>query len=244
MESRYCVSCGRAIDANSLVCPYCGRDRLAMVYPALPQEETLSGGERALFYILSLLIPIAGIIIGAIYISKNSPQLKRVGKICLALALVAFLLSYAMAAILYAMVLGFGGDDGHVSTPVAAYSRITITDGVDVTVVVITAPDIPWSDVMVQLSTGTALASWNPTTSALEGSGTTSYVVGDRTLDALTVRCEVFDIAGNGYVNGADHFRLTTIGTSPSFSSTDTYNAVLIYEPTGERIGSGVTFTG
>ena len=244
MESRYCVSCGRAIDSNSLVCPYCGRDYRAMVYPAGPQEETLSGGERALFYILSLLIPIAGIIIGAIYISKDSPQLKRVGKICLALALVAFLLSYAMAAILYAMVLGFGGDDGPVSTPVATYSRSTITDGVDVTVVAITAPNIPWSDVTVQLSTGAAFASWNPTTSALEGIGTTSYVVGERTLDGLTIRCEVFDMAGNGYVNGADHFRLTTTVTSPSFSQTDTYNAVLIYEPTGERIGSGVTFTG
>jgi len=215
-----------------------------MVYPVVPQEETLSGGERALFYILSLLIPIAGIIIGAIYISKNSPQLKRVGKICLALALVAFLLSYAMAAILYAMVLGFGGDDSYVSTPQTVYSRSTITDGVDIVVVAITQSDIPWGDVTVQLSIGAAFASWSPTTSSLTGVGTTSYVVGERTLDLLTVRCEVLDISGNGYVSGSDHFRLTTTATSPSFSSTDTYSAVLIYEPTGERMGSGITFTG
>jgi len=216
-----------------------------MVYPAGPrEEETLSGGERALFYILSLLIPIAGIIIGAIYITKTSPHLKRVGKICLALALVAFMLSYAMAAVLYAMVLDFGDDGGSLRTPVAVYSRVGITGGYDIIVVSITETDVPWGDVTVRLSTGAAFASWHPTTSALVDGGQTSYVVGEMTLDLLTVRCEVFDMSGNGYVSGMDHFRLTTTATSPPFSPSDTYNAVLIYEPTGERIGVGITFTG
>jgi CHASE2 domain-containing sensor protein len=43
---------------------------------------------RWLFYILSFFIPLAGIILGAIYMSKPGPAMKQFGKTCLICALV------------------------------------------------------------------------------------------------------------------------------------------------------------
>jgi len=47
----------------------------------VPPEPT------ALFYVLSFVIPLAGIILGAIYLSKPDAANKKFGKMCLTLAL-------------------------------------------------------------------------------------------------------------------------------------------------------------
>lgn len=88
---RNCVGCGRAIAWDANVCPYCGHDyRIVGVAPmAQPQ---VSDGMKILFYILSFLIPIVGIIIGVIYYTKPDPQSKELGKMCLILALVGILI--------------------------------------------------------------------------------------------------------------------------------------------------------
>lgn len=52
---------------------------------------------RTLFYILSFLIPIAGIIIGIIYYMKPEPELKRFGRNCILIAV----LVWAIVAIVY-----------------------------------------------------------------------------------------------------------------------------------------------
>ena len=51
----------------------------------------LGGGTRILFYILSFLIPIAGFIVGAIYLSNNNPENQGVGKTCLIIAILAII---------------------------------------------------------------------------------------------------------------------------------------------------------
>jgi hypothetical protein len=55
-------------------------------------QPQISEGMKILFYILSFLIPLLGIIIGVIYYSKPDPESKNVGKMCIILALVAVLL--------------------------------------------------------------------------------------------------------------------------------------------------------
>ncbi|MCU0860290.1 MAG: hypothetical protein MUE55_06870, partial [Thermoplasmata archaeon] len=62
-------------------------------------------------------------------------------------------------------------------------------------------------------------------------------------LGTLTVCCAVFDLAGNGYVSGGDFFQLFTYGGTTAFSAATSYGAVLIYEPLGEKIGTGIVFT-
>lgn len=85
---RFCPSCGRSIQFDANVCPYCGHDfRWANSPPA--RDEALSDGMRILFYLLSALFaPIAGIILGIVFMMKPDPEYKRVGKNCLIISLV------------------------------------------------------------------------------------------------------------------------------------------------------------
>ena len=154
-------------------------------------------------------------------------------------------ITVVLAAVLYVMVLGFGGSS--TTTPAATYQKNTITAGQKITIVSITKTDVSWTDVKVQLSDGTNFAEWAPVGTNLDGgAATSSNVTSTLTggLTGLTVGCLVFDIAGNGYVSGSDYFQLWTYGGATAFSAAGSYSAVLIYEPTGEKMGTGVTFTG
>jgi hypothetical protein len=103
--SRSCVGCGRAIAWDANVCPYCGHDYR---YPAAaPRAETISDGMKILFYILSFLIWIAGIIIGVIYYSKDDPESKQVGKNCIIIAIISLVLGTVCGILIWVMALGF-----------------------------------------------------------------------------------------------------------------------------------------
>lgn len=104
--SRFCVSCGRAIQFDANVCPYCGHDYR---YPSyrMRQPETISSGLRVVFYILSFLIPLVGIVLAVVYMTRPDPEPKEVGKICLILAVISIALTVVFAVILYFLVLGF-----------------------------------------------------------------------------------------------------------------------------------------
>jgi hypothetical protein len=194
---------------------------------------------KILFYILSLVFPLAGFIIGIIYYSKQDPESKHVGKICIVLAVVGIFASVGLAAILYVMVLGFDGVDGN--TPVAALARNTITNGVKFTIVSITRTDMPWDDVRIQLSDGTNIAEWSPT-KAFQSSTVGHNYSTSAALTGLTVCLWIYDVSGNGYVSGTDYFTLTTSG-GPTFSSATTYTVTIVYAPTGSSMTSA-SFTG
>ena len=153
-------------------------------------------------------------------------------------------ITVVLAAVLYVMVLGFGTTS--TTTPTAIYqkSSTSVTNGVQVNVVSITNTEVPWSDVTVQLSDGTNFAEWNPVTDALDDAAAITVNYTTDTLGSLTVCCMVTDISGNGYVSGSDYLRVYTYGGATAFASATTYTLVLIYEDTGEKVGTGQTFTG
>ena len=66
-------------------------------------EERYSSGMKILLYIASFLVPLAGIIIGVIYMGKEDEESKALGKTCLIIAIVAFVLVCCCVAI------SFGG---------------------------------------------------------------------------------------------------------------------------------------
>ena len=148
-------------------------------------------------------------------------------------------ITVVLAAVLYVMVLGFGGTS--TTTPAASYSKVTITYGQKITIVSITKTDVPWDDVKIQLSDGTNIAQWSP--AKANQLTVSSYNYSTSALGSITVACVLTDVSGNGYVSGTDYFTLKYQGANP-FLSTTTYTAVLLYEPTGERCGQGVSFTG
>ena len=50
-------------------------------------------------YILSFLIPIVGIVVGIIYMSKGDPESKSLGQICLVLGIVVIVLSCCIGGV-------------------------------------------------------------------------------------------------------------------------------------------------
>ncbi len=169
-DSRHCVACGRSIQLDANVCPYCGHDyRTQWMRPQA--VEQISDGMRILLYIVSFLIPIAGFIIGIVYYSKGDPESKHVGKICIILAVVEILVTVGLAAILYVMVLGFG--DG-MTTPTTSLSKNTVTGGVKITIAPVSSLT-SWDDVMIILTDQSESVSWYPGTSSLN-SGLPSVV--------------------------------------------------------------------
>jgi len=149
-------------------------------------------------------------------------------------------ITVVLAAVLYVMVLGFGGTT--TTTPTASYQKNTITGGQKITIVSITKADVPWDDVSIQVSDGTTIQSWTPTKAAVLAAGTTAVPLGGKIVTTgLTVYVNLTDVSGNGFVSGTDYF---TITSSPALSATTQYTAVLLYESTGERCGQSISFTG
>jgi hypothetical protein len=70
--------------------------------PAAPPPAEVPPEPKNLFYVLSFFIPIAGIILGAIYLSKPDADNKKFGKMCLTLALACI----AVVVFLYCCFIG------------------------------------------------------------------------------------------------------------------------------------------
>jgi hypothetical protein len=96
----------------------------------------------------------------------------------------------------------------------------------------------------VQVSDGTNFAEWSPLTTDLDGGSAVSMNYTTDALGTLSVCCWIYDVGGNGFVSGSDYLSLFTYGGATAFSGSGSYSAVLIYVPTGEKIGTGVSFTG
>jgi uncharacterized membrane protein len=62
---------------------------------------------RWLFYIVSFMVPIAGIVLGALYLSKAEEDNKEFGKYCLVAALVNFGLGFMAACCVVAFYISF-----------------------------------------------------------------------------------------------------------------------------------------
>jgi DNA-directed RNA polymerase subunit RPC12/RpoP len=239
-DPRHCVACGRSIQSDANVCPYCGHDYRAQWMR--PQAvEQISSGMRILFYILSLIFPLAGFIIGIIYYAKQDPESKHVGKICIVLAIVGLFASVGLAVILYVLVLGFGTDDG-MQTPAAALSRNTVTNGVKFTFVSVSISSLYWADVTIILTDGLEFVSWSPYATDLNSGFDSELLFPAESLYTINVTCAIHDLAGNGLVNGGDYFTLTTNG-GPTFSSGTEYTVTIVYGPTGSSMTSS-SFTG
>jgi len=153
-------------------------------------------------------------------------------------------ITVVLAAVLYVMVLGFGSTS--TTTPTATYSKATITNGQQINIVSITKTDVGWDDIKVQLTDGTNFAEWSPATANLDGGTAVSSNLSATAdnLGTLMVCCIVYDVGGNGYCSGSDYFKVYTYAGASAFTSSTTYSAVLIYEPTGEKMGTGISFTG
>ncbi len=165
---------------------------------------------------------------------------KGVGPGIIILVAVVVIIVFIAPALLYILVLGFGGSDG-LQTPAATYSKSTITNGKKITILSITQTDISWSDITVQVSDGVQYADWATLASYLDYGTASSEDCGPMTLSGITVNLTVTDLVGDGVVSGGDYYVLEA---DPGFSTSSVYTTYLVFEPTGGQIGTGIAFTG
>jgi len=67
--------------------------------PPPPPTPQYSGCMKWGFYLLSAVIPIAGIIIAIVYMSKGDPESKSLGKICLIISIVVIVIGCCVGLI-------------------------------------------------------------------------------------------------------------------------------------------------
>jgi predicted membrane protein len=92
---------------DALFCPYCGRNFASSNVAGMQKRVTT--GLRILLYVISILVPIAGIVIGIVFIIRDSPDEKHVGTLCLIFGVVSMvIMPIILSAILYWLVLGYG----------------------------------------------------------------------------------------------------------------------------------------
>jgi flagellin-like protein len=149
-------------------------------------------------------------------------------------------ITVVLAAVLYVMVLGFGGTS---STPsIQILQRTTVNAGYKIALTNPTAT-VKWDDVSaVQLSDGTNTVSWTNVTTAKQTTGTPGVgKYGSKSLGTLTVFLNITDLAGDGKIGNGDYLIFTTF-VSPTFASTGSYSMTLLYKPTGgSMVSAGLT---
>ncbi len=144
-------------------------------------------------------------------------------------------ITVVLAAVLYVMVLGFGTTTNN--TPAATYSKDTISNGKLITFVSITNKEVSWDDLTIQVTNSNGSGAYLPTKAALTGAAGVSQPLSGSGVQG-DIRIVVTDLAGNGVISGGDTISLT--GTS---GISGAYTVNFLYEPTGERIGTPVTWT-
>jgi len=148
-------------------------------------------------------------------------------------------ITVVLAAVLYVMVLGFGGTS--TQTPTSSITKSTVSNGVKYTFAPM-SKDTPWGDVsiLIQDQSGNT-ASWAPATTDLNAGTTDTWNGTSKALGSLSIYCIITDLAGNGYVNQGDFATYQTAGTA--YSASVTYTVTIMHDPSSAEI-CHATFNG
>ena len=142
-------------------------------------------------------------------------------------------ITVVLAAVLYVMVLGFGGTS--TQTPTSSLTKSTVTGGDKFTFAPM-SKDTPWSDASILLTDGSATKTWTPLTTDLDNGTTARFntYTAAANLGTKWVNLTIVDLAGNGYINQGDYITLT-VGTG-TFSNTVTYTVTIMHDPSSAAI--------
>lgn len=137
-------------------------------------------------------------------------------------------ITVVLAAVLYVMVLGFGGTNQ--TTPALQIPAVTtITDGKKFAMTQPTA-DCAWTDLTLNLQQGTTTVNWEPVTADLSTGVLVTKDYGPRTVGASWISLNVTDLGGDGNIDNGDYFTLTGPGLAGAFT------LLLVYEPTNGQM--------
>jgi len=141
-------------------------------------------------------------------------------------------ITVVLAATLYIMAFGFGGNTD--TPPVGQVTLSSIEGGFKFQFTPF-SKETTWSDIKVILIEGNYSASFsNMTAQSMKGDYGLIRSFGSQPLGALEVFFNATDLGGNGYINQGDSFTLTT--GNGSFLGTVHYDLYLLYKPNGAQI--------
>ena len=141
-------------------------------------------------------------------------------------------ITVVLAAVLYVMVLGFGGTS--TQTPTSSLTKSTVSNGVKLTFAPM-SKDTPWEDITVQLTDGTNTVSFVPTTAQLTSTTQPAKKAFTAvTLGTLSVMCNITDLAANGNVNQGDY--MTLVVPTSSFASSGSYTVTIMHDPSASAV--------
>ena len=140
-------------------------------------------------------------------------------------------ITVVLAAVLYVMVLGFGGTS---STPgINVLRKSSIAGGFKIEFTAPTA-EVAWTDVTIQVAAGADTGTWNTMTTEALTDATPPAVFNTApavTIGTLSVYLNVTDLAGNGRMSNGDYITLQ-VASPGVFGPSTTYTLTLLYEPT------------
>lgn len=199
-----CSECGRTVASDHNFCPYCGCQFSEPPFRpsghALgPQPSKAKGASERSTLVLVITIVV-----------------------------VVVVLPVVLSAIMYFMVLGFGGTDS--GSPKAALAAVPTSLGYKCLLSSMTR-SVDWSDLFILLD-GVMLT---PDGSSLESGSTSVNHLPSIYLGQTLVWCNVTDVQGNGAANDGDYFTFET-GSSMSFTGTGPHTVKMIHTPTSSDI--------
>jgi len=135
-------------------------------------------------------------------------------------------ITVVLAAVLYVMVLGFGGTQN--TTPTLQISAVTTISDPDGKKCMMTLPtaEASWTDVTINLLQGsTTVGAWEPVSGDLD---TGVLVTAPYGLQG-GVFLNVTDVGGDGNIDNGDYFTLTG-------ALSGSYTILMVYEPTSGQM--------
>jgi hypothetical protein len=89
---------------------------------------------------------------------------------------------------------------------------------------------VPWDEISIELSDGNRTVKWTPEEMALGTGSACTEPLAALSLGNITIRCNITDLDGNGWVNRGDRFTLRTTGPD-EFPTSHIYSVRVAYEP-------------
>lgn len=168
---------------------------------------------------------------GNLQFQQRPKKDNKVLSIIVLVIVVFVIVPIVLSAVLYFMVLGFGGTS--TQTPTSSLMKSSIMGGCKFTFAPMSA-DTAWGEVTIILSDGYNTVEWSPMTPDLTSGASDQWIGGPQSLGTLEIFANVTDLVGNGFINQGDYFTLTAGGGL--FSPATTYSVTVVFDPSSAAI--------